>query len=107
MALDRTMDSILGRGTTATVKHCTSLNGGAPSSVTATLIQLVPEAAPAAGVHWNTPLVGLIVALMGAPAPSRNRRCCAGTSGSVAEVVMVNVAPSRIVRSVIGASTGG
>src|SRR5262249_42866336 len=107
VALERTMDSILGCGTTATVKHCTSLNGGEPLSATATLIQLVPEAAPGAGVHWNTPLVGLIVAPAGAPTPNRNRRSCAGASGSEAELVMVNVLPSRIVRSAIGASAGG
>jgi hypothetical protein len=54
---------------TTTVKLCVALNGGGPSSVTTTAMRFVLGPCVSMGRQRNAPLVALIVALVGAPAP--------------------------------------
>src|SRR6266550_788401 len=95
-----------GLAATMTLNVLSSLAGGTPLSVTRTLMLLVIEAYFKDGVQVNTPLVALIVAPVGGLGSKLNVSAFAGTSGSVAEFVNVNVAPSTMVQSAIGASTG-
>src|ERR1035441_10330828 len=59
-------------GPTTTLNCCVALNGGTPLSVTITEMIFVLGAWAALGRHWNTPVAGSIIALVGAPAPSEN-----------------------------------
>ena len=59
------------------------------------------------GLQTNTPLVGLMVALVAAPEPRLNVSTWGGLSGSVAVFVMVSVIPTATVRLETAASTGG
>src|SRR5258708_6301124 len=81
-------------GTTITAKFCVALSGGKPLSTTITLNALVPICA-GAGVQVKTPLVGLIVALVAAPAP--RVKASWSPSESLATLVIVSVMPTAIV----------
>src|SRR6185503_9218028 len=69
---------------TTTVKLRVSLSGGAPSSVTRTVIVLVPGPSATVGVQVNTPLLALMLAPAGAPGSKLKVNVFAGKSGSVA-----------------------
>src|SRR5580765_3488739 len=74
---------------TVTEKVLASLNGGEPLSVTRTVMLLTPGPCASVGVHVNTPLVGLMLALGGAPGSRLNVSVLPGTSGSFATLVIV------------------
>src|SRR5262249_36712749 len=93
-------------GSTTTEKLWLALSDGKPLSLTTTLKALVPTCA-AVGVHLNTPLAGLMVALVGAPDPRLKVSTCGGLSGSVARLVITRCVPTAIVWLAIAASTGG
>src|SRR5207244_1041202 len=82
---------------TTTVKLWVALNGGPPLSVTRTVIAFVDGPCASAGVQLNTPLVGLMTALVGAPASRLNARTL--SSASVAEFVNVSVDSSLTILS--------
>src|SRR5262245_56915439 len=82
---------------TVTVKLFTSLKLGTPSSVTRTVIVLVPGPFASLGVQLNTPLLGLMLAPAGAPGSRLYVNVFAGTSASVAETVKDSAAPSLLV----------
>jgi len=65
-----------------------ALKGGTPLSVTDTLIRFVLGPCAMVGVQVKTPLVALIVALVGADTRLKVR-VCAGESESVATLVIV------------------
>src|SRR5262245_37810611 len=88
-----------------TVKLLVSLKGGAPLSVTRTLIAFVLGACVSVGAQVNTPVTGL----MAAPAGGFSRlnvSTSVGPSGSVAVTFTVNIVPSFTVWFWIAASAG-
>src|SRR3954465_8558250 len=84
-----------------------TLAGGVPLSVTLTVMKFVAPPCVSSGVHVNTPLVGLLLAPIGAPASRLQVSACAGKSGSVAELVKLSKAPSSTYMSPSAVSAGG
>src|SRR5436853_355967 len=89
---------------TKTVNDWVALKGGEPLSVTLIEIVLVPGPCASVGVHANTPVRGLIVALVGAPGSSE--KVSASPFASVAVLVKVSVTSSVLVRLAMFTSTG-
>src|SRR5262245_9290436 len=88
-----------------TVKLLVSLKGGAPLSVTRTMITFVLGPCASVGAHVKTPVTGL----MAAPAGGLSRlrvSASAEPSGSVALIITLNTVPSLTVWLGIAASTG-
>ena len=81
-------------GRTETVKVLVVLWLGVPSSMARTVTVLVVLANPIAGFQTRTPFVELMVTPTGACEQRANVSFCAGTSGSVAELVTISVVPA-------------
>src|SRR6185369_4177943 len=94
------------KGLTVTTKLWVALRLGVPLSATMTVNGLVEFACVTNGRHVSTPLLAAIIALVGAVSRLKVS-VCAGTSVSVAELMMLNVTPAPIVRLVMVASVGG
>src|SRR5258706_5658977 len=92
---------------TTTLKVAVALRGGAPLSVTRTVMLLVPGPWASDGVQVKTPLVESTEAPAGAPGSRLKVSAWAGRSGSVAELVKVSKMPSAMVRLVIATRLGG
>ena len=82
---------------TTTVKLFVSLKLGTPLSVARTVITFVPGPCVSLGVQVNWPVLGLMLAPVGAPGSRLYVIVLAGTSASVAEALKVNGVPSLIV----------
>src|ERR1051325_3003117 len=105
VSLEMRMDCRARRGATLTEKVRASLRGGEPSSVTRTVMLLVPPMLASAVGQLKTPFVGPMVASGGAPASRLNVSVL--VSGSVALFVKVTALPAWTVRLAMAASTGG
>src|SRR5262249_44258205 len=92
-------------GLTMTLKFCVALRFGVPLSVTTTLNGFVVLAWVTDGRQVRMPLVALMVALVGASGKLKVS-VCAGTSASVAWLVMDRFTPALMVTSETGAKTG-
>src|SRR3974390_927556 len=90
---------------TVTRKLCVALNGGRPLSETATRTVWVDGDWAMAGRQVKRPLLVLMTAPVGALSRLKVR-ACAGTSGSVAELVSANTLPARMDWLPTGASSG-
>src|SRR5881397_4209753 len=90
---------------TTTVKLLVSLDGGAPLSITRTVIRLVLGPWASVGVHVSTPLLGFKFTPAGADTRLKVN-VLAGRSASLAVFVTVSVLSSATVRSVGTVSTG-
>src|SRR5437588_2683190 len=84
------IDVTCGRGATRTRNVRWALIGGAPSSVTRTVIRLVPGVWAGVGRQEKRPLDGLIDAPEGAPGSRLKVRFCGGASLSVAVILSSN-----------------
>src|SRR5947199_185104 len=90
---------------TTILKLLVSLDGGAPLSVTFTVIRLVLGPWASVGVQVSTPLLGSRFTPLGAETKLKVN-VLAGRSASLAELVTVSVLSSVTVRSVGTVSTG-
>src|SRR5437588_6068927 len=79
-----------GRGATRTRNVRWALIGGTPSSVTRTVIRLVPGVWAGVGRQENRPSAGLIAAPEGAPGSRLKVRFCGGASSSDAATLSSN-----------------
>src|SRR5262245_3957570 len=90
---------------TMTVKVRVSLSGGEPLSVTRTVKVFVLGPFASIGVQVNRPVLGLMLAPVGGET-RLNVSVLAGTSGSLAGIVVLSVLPSLTVWSAIAPRTG-
>src|SRR5436190_23542061 len=79
------------RSPTMMEKVCCALSEGTPLSVTRTVTGFVVMAKAREGVQVKTPDAGSIRAPRGAPDARLKKNCCAGISGSFAEVATLRV----------------
>src|SRR6266404_9736534 len=105
-SFERVMDWMTGRETTLTLNVVLSPSGGAPLSVTCTVIGLMVFTKESSGVQVNTPVAGPMLAPAGALVPRLKLSVLVGRSLSLAELVTTSVAPAWIVRSATWASIG-
>src|SRR5688572_25980818 len=91
-----------------TVKLVVACRSGLPSPATFTVMKLVLRACSRVGVQRNTPLSGLIVALVGAPASKEYPRLAMGAAlGSLAILLTTNMVSTSAIISGTDANVGG
>src|SRR2546427_6460665 len=105
LLFERVVDWMTGGGSTKIAKGRVALNAGTPLSLTVMANPFDPSC-ESAGVHANSPFVGLRLAPAAAPGPRLNVRSCGGRSGSVALAPNVTKEPAWTVRFGMGANDG-